>query len=55
MTLYKVALSAKARSVSKHSFLVNAKLAKDKLVREGKLGYKIYTWNKYISKWIKMY
>jgi len=51
LTKYKVALTAKARSVSQHNELRNAERS------QGNMGYKynIYGWDTNNKKWVKIY
>jgi len=51
--IFKLARAAKYSAVSKHYTLEAAKIAKAKLIRQGKLGYKIYLWDVVQNKWVK--
>lgn len=52
--VYKLAYKAKYGAVSKHYSLEAAKIAKAKLIKQGKFGYKIYLWDKIQNKWVRV-
>ena len=52
--IFKLARAAKYGAISKHYTLEAAKIAKSKLIRQGKFGYKIYLWDTIQNKWVKL-
>jgi hypothetical protein len=54
MTLYKVSLTKSSPAISKHKYFENAKIARRKLVSQGRFGYRIYVWSKTENMWINL-